>query len=163
MKGGVELGDMYMVTKKNKIEEDIDMSSVPDPVGDLLPREKKVWRQMTYALAKNGLIHETDAVMIYLICKTFSSLMDNTLELEDYKDGNNGSIMVKLPNGYQKPHELVAVVSEQRKELARYLRECGMTVSSFIELMKTRRDTEIAVRNAPDPLDEFLRSRQGVQ
>lgn len=153
-----------MVTKKNKIEDaEIDMSSVPEPVGELLPREKKVWRQMTYALAKNGLIHETDAVMIYLICKTFSSLMDNTLELEDYKDGNNGSIMVKLPNGYQKPHELVAVVSEQRKELARYLRECGMTVSSFIELMKTRRDTEIAVRNASDPLDEFLRSRQGVQ
>ncbi len=141
----------------------IDVSSVPEPVEGLTPREKKVWRQITFALAKQGLIHETDAIMLHLVCQTFVGLMDATLELEDYKDGNNGSVMVVLPNSYSKPHELVAVVSELRRELARYLKECGMTTASFIELMKMQKDAAVAERNAANPLDEFVRNRPGIQ
>ena len=157
------LKECCMGRKKNVIDEDSDLSSVPEPVDSLTPREKKVWKSITYALAKQGLIHETDAIMLHLICQSFTSLMDSTLELERYKDGNNGSVMVTLPNSYQKPHELVAVVTEQRKELARYLKECGMTTTSFIELMKMQKDTAAAERNASSPLDDFMRSRPGVQ
>lgn len=167
-RGGVSIGEeLLMGRKKNEIiedaEQDIDMSSVPKPIDVLSPRERKVWRQVTYALARRGLIHETDMIMLHMVCQAFVGLMDSTLELEDYKDGNNGSIMVTLPNGYQKPHELVAVVTEQRKELARYLKECGMTITSFIELMKMRRDTEATERNMANPLDDFMQNRPGMQ
>jgi len=113
-------------------------SEIPDPLAKLTKDEKKIWIYVTNALHEVGLVHKTDAMMLMVICKTFSNWIKAEHLLQEYMDSNGGSWMATSPNGYQQPHQSFYVARNLKKELLDWLPEAALTIPSFHKVVGER-------------------------
>lgn len=113
-------------------------SEIPENLAKLSKEEKKIWLHVTTALHEVGLIHKTDAMMMHIICKTFSNWVKAETLLQDYMDSNDGSWMAKSPNGYEQPHQSFYVARNLKKELLDWLPEAALTIPSFHKVVGER-------------------------
>lgn len=113
-------------------------SEIPDALAKLTPAEKKIWAHVTSALYEVGLVHKTDAMMMTVICKTFSRWVAAEAQLQKYMDEHDGSWMAKSPNGYEQPHQSFYVARNLKKELLDWLPEAALTIPSFHKIVGER-------------------------
>jgi phage terminase small subunit len=113
-------------------------SEIPDTLAKLTKDEKKIWAHVTSALHEVGLVHKTDAMMINIICKTFSNWVKAEQLLQQYMDLNGGSWMSTSPNGYQQPHQSFYVARNLKKELLDWLPHAALTIPTFHKVVGER-------------------------
>lgn len=113
-------------------------SEIPEALAKLTKDEKKIWTHVTSALFEVGLVHKTDAMMMTIICKTFSRWVKAEEQLQKYMDKNDGSWMATSPNGYQQPHQSFYVARNLKKELMDWLPEAALTIPSFHKVVGER-------------------------
>lgn len=106
------------------------MPEIPDPLAKLSAKERKVWDYVTKALADYGLLHRTDAMLMTIICKTFSDWVAQEEFLQRLQK-DKGSYYVSTPNGYQQPHQAYYVARDKKRELMKWLPEAALTIPSF--------------------------------
>ncbi|GAB2913809.1 P27 family phage terminase small subunit [Paralcaligenes ginsengisoli] len=106
-------------------------SEIPAAETRLSAKERKVWDHVTAALLDYGLIHRTDAMMLTVICRTFVRWAEAEEALNVFAKKNDGSYVVKTPNGYEQPHQLFYVARTLKKELLQWLPEAALTIPSF--------------------------------
>ncbi|MBO1012270.1 P27 family phage terminase small subunit [Achromobacter sp. SD115] len=106
-------------------------AEIPTAPMTLTAAERKVWNHVTQALLDVGLIHRTDALVLAVICRTFSRWVAAEKQLSDYAAAHGGDYMVTTPNGYVQPHQIFHVASKLKKELLQWLPEAALTIPSF--------------------------------
>jgi len=106
-------------------------SEIPEPSAKLTAKEKTLWSHVTQALKDCGLIHRTDAMLLTVICRTFARWVEAEEQLSKFSRENEGTYIVKTPNGYEQPHQLFYVVRTLKKELLQWLPEAALTIPSF--------------------------------
>lgn len=106
-------------------------AEIPTAPMTLSAAERKVWNHVTQALLDVGLIHRTDALVLSVICRTFTRWVAAEKQLSDYAAENGGNYMVTTPNGYVQPHQIFHVASKLKKELLQWLPEAALTIPSF--------------------------------
>lgn len=113
-------------------------SETPAAPAKLTAREKKIWEHITSALFEVGLIHRTDALLLTVICKTFVRWVDAEEQLTEFMKANDGSYIVKTPNGYEQPHQIYYVARNVKRELLQWLPEAALTIPSFHKIVGDR-------------------------
>lgn len=108
-----------------------EVQSPDRPPGDMSAEEIEVWNYICKQLREAGIEHLTFGLAAVMVCKTYVQWMHANADLERVKEANDGSHIVKTPNGYEQPHQAYYVVRELRKELLTYLPECCLTIPSF--------------------------------
>jgi P27 family predicted phage terminase small subunit len=111
-------------------------SEIPTLPVKFSAKEKKVWNHVTAALHEYGLIHRTDAFALTVICRTYVRWVEAEEALSDYMAENDGSYMVKTPNGFEQPHQILFVAQRFKKELLQWLPEAALTVLSFAKAVE---------------------------
>lgn len=110
-------------------------AEIPAPVAKLDAKERKLWAHVTQALMDYGLIHRTDAMALTVICRTFARWVDAEEQLNKFMRDNEGSYIVKTPNGYEQPHQLFYAARTLKRELLQWLPEAALTIPSFQKML----------------------------
>lgn len=128
------------------------MPEIPDPLAKLSAKERKVWDYVTKALADYGLLHRTDAMLMTIICKTFSDWVAQEEFLAKLVR-DKGSYYVATPNGYQQPHQAYYVARDKKRELMKWLPEAALTIPSFqkVKLEQLQPQGDLF----DDPIEQF--------
>lgn len=127
------------------------IESPPCPV-ELSAAERDIWDHICTQLRAARLQHLTAALAISVIVKKYARWVDAQRLLDVYVAANNGSWMVRTPNGYEQPHQLVYLVEKLEKELLRWLPQAALTIPSCAKVR--------ALEKSPgqgDPSDAGLR------
>lgn len=106
-------------------------SEIPNAPAKLTAKERGVWDHVTQALHEYGLVHRTDGLALTVICRTFCRWVDAEEALTKYAKENEGSYIVKTPNGYEQPHQLFYTARTLKRELLQWLPEACLTIPSF--------------------------------
>ncbi|AYF88633.1 hypothetical protein D6Z43_16305 [Pseudomonas sp. DY-1] len=106
------------------------------------PEEQQVWDYICDQLRKAGLLHMTAGIAISVIVKKYRRWLTAIEDLDKFLDESGGSIMVKTPNGYEQPHQLVHYVDKQEKELLRWLPSCCLTIPTFAKVKALEKGAE---------------------
>jgi phage terminase small subunit len=114
----------------------------PDCPIQFSPEEQQVWDYICDQLRKAGLLHMTAGLAISVIVKKYRRWLTAIEDLDRVIDENNGSIMVKTPNGYEQPHQAVHYVDKQEKELLRWLPSCCLTIPAFAKVKALEKGAE---------------------
>lgn len=106
--------------------------AIPKPINKLTKDQKAIWDHITESLFEYGLIHKTDAILISVICRTYSAWVKAEEKLDEIvKTSANGSYLIETPNGYVQPHQAYYVAQKLKKELREWLPEAALTIPSF--------------------------------
>lgn len=103
--------------------------SPPCPV-ELTADEQAIWEHICEQLRAAQLQHQTAGLAISVVVKKYARWADALGRLDEYVASNNGSWMVRTPNGYEQPHQLVYLVEKLEKELLRWLPQAALTIPS---------------------------------
>lgn len=121
-------------TKIDSQIKSYDNAEIPIAPMRLSTREKKLWLHITDSLFEQGLVHKTDAMALAVICRTFARWVDAEEALTAFAK-ENGSYIVKTPNGYEQPHQLFYLARTLKRELLQWLPEAALTIPSFQKFM----------------------------
>lgn len=106
------------------------------------PEERQVWDYICDQLRKAGLLHMTAGLAISVIVKKYRRWLTAIEDLDKFLEESGGSIMVRTPNGYEQPHQLVHYVDKQEKELLRWLPSCCLTIPTFAKVKALEKGAE---------------------
>ena len=134
-------------------------AEIPDSIKKLTPRERKVWQHVTQALKDQGLIHQTDAMLLNVIVTTFCRWVDTEEQLEKYMKDNEGSYLCKTPNGYEQPHQLFYAARHLKRDLLNWLPEACLTIPSFRKAKNLMGQPQQPSLFDGDPLTNFVGSK----
>jgi phage terminase small subunit len=130
-------------------------------VAKLTPKERKVWMYVTAALLEYGLVHRTDGMLLTIVCRTFVRWVDAEDELTRFMEDNDGSYIVKTPNGYEQPHQMFYLARQLRKDLLQWLPEAALTIPSFQKAVGDRPAPEQGSL-FDDPVDAHRRRKTAL-
>lgn len=132
----------------------------PDCPIQFSSEEQQVWNYICDQLRKAGLLHMTAGIAISVIVKKYRRWLTAIEDLDNFLEESGGSIMVKTPNGYEQPHQLVHYVDKQEKELLRWLPSCCLTIPTFAKVKALEKGAEQGDLFL-DEIRSFMQGRPG--
>lgn len=104
------------------------LASPPCPV-DLTDTERALWQHICEQLTAAGMVHLTAGLAISVIVKKYARWVDAQAQVEQLD-----SLVIKTPNGYEQPHQLVYLVGRLENELLKWLPQAALTIPSFAKV-----------------------------
>lgn len=125
------------------------IESPPPPPGvHFESSHRKVWDYLCLSLREAGVPHRTAGVVLSMVCVDFVRWVKAELQLRDFEKLNNGSFMVKTPNGHVQPHQLYYAAKALKDGLLKCLPEACLTLPSMV-IAKSKMEPD-------DPQDDLF-------